>query len=128
MGASYFTKTFDKKDFTKSWKEFVTKEKQRIINDFGKTYKNEITKKNKDWYLRSNQVWKKISFKDVIDFGMYHKSPCSWNNFKLNKTFINKEFQKSEIDEFIKKTHQKWDAGLVIPYKNKFIVGGWVAE
>lgn len=38
MCAIYYKKIFNKSNFNKKWKEFIEKEKKRIINDFGLTY------------------------------------------------------------------------------------------
>jgi hypothetical protein len=156
MGAFYYKKIFNKKNFRKEWKEYIEKEKKRIINDFGKTYYQKVncniirknrnspsesatcfnegsTKKGIDnnWYIvkkkiNNNKFWKKISFNDVLDFAMYNRSPVSWDFFKLNKSYIKDDIEN--IDEFIQNIHKKWTPGLIISYKNKYIVGGWVSE
>lgn len=76
--------------------------------------------------VNNNKFWKKVSFNDVLDFAMYHRSPVSWDLFKLNKTYIKDDIKN--IDEFIQNNHKKWEPGLIISYKNKYIVGGWVSE
>jgi len=65
----------------------------------------------------------------------YGGTPCTWlsdmgrEGYLLDFTHFKKEFKsEKELLQWMFNNHKKWEPGYVIKFKNKIIVGGWVAR